>query len=101
MDRLWNDDKCIVFDIDVLGALNLQSQYPEESLSMFIAPPSLEVLENRLRSRGTETPESLTARLQRAAMELERSNSFDQVIINDDLETACQKAARIVTAFLS
>jgi len=101
MDRLWNDDKCIVFDIDVLGALNLQSQYPEESLSMFIAPPSLEVLENRLRSRGTETPESLTARLQRAAMELERCNSFDQVIINDDLETACQKAARIVTAFLS
>jgi guanylate kinase len=100
MTRLWSEDKCVVFDIDVLGAMNLKSQYPLDSLAIFIAPPSLEVLEKRLRNRGTETEETIQIRLNRARMELEQKEKFDLVVVNDQLEIACETVRRAVHKFL-
>lgn len=100
MTRLWLQDKCVVFDIDVLGALNLKAQYPDDSLSVFIAPPSLEVLESRLRGRGTETEETIQIRLSRAKMELSQQEKFDFVVVNDDLSVACANVRKAVENFL-
>jgi guanylate kinase len=100
MTRLWAMDKCVVFDIDVLGAMNLKKLYPQDSLSIFIAPPSLEVLENRLLGRGTETESTIRMRLDRARMEMEQQENFDLIVVNDDLETACQTVRRAVEQFL-
>jgi guanylate kinase len=100
MERQWLVGNCIIFDIDVLGALNLKSQFPDDALALFIAPPSLEVLEDRLRQRGTETKETIQVRLERAKMEMGHSSQFDKVVINDNLELACKEAQRIVEEFL-
>lgn len=99
--RLWDEGKHVVFDIDVLGAIRLQAQFPEKTLSVFIAPPSLEILRERLIIRNTETPENLSIRLQRAEMELQHMDRFDEVIINDDLQKAKQQALDIVSNFLA
>jgi len=100
LDRLWGAHKDIIFDVDVKGALNLSSQFPENTLSLFIRPPDLEVLKDRLIKRGTETPESLQTRLHKAAEELRFAPEFDHVIVNDTLETAMQEAFEAVNNFL-
>ncbi len=100
MERKWEEGKTVVFDIDVKGALNLQRQFRDESLSLFIAPPSREALRKRLEGRGTENAETLEVRMERASMELTQSRQFDTVIINDDLELAKQKAMQAVSSFL-
>jgi guanylate kinase len=100
VERLWALGKCIVFDVDVKGALNIQKAYPNESLSVFIKPPSKEVLLERLKNRKTETPESLQKRINRASEELTYENRFDNVVVNDVLETALKQAEKITRAFL-
>jgi guanylate kinase len=100
MERLWALGKCIVFDVDVKGAINIQKAYPKESLSVFIKPPSKDVLLERLKNRKTETPESLKKRITRASEELTYENRFDTVIVNDVLEIALQNAEKITRAFL-
>ena len=75
--------------------------YGDESLSLFIQPPSFEVLEQRLRERGTETEETLALRLERAKEELETADKFDRIIINDDLETAYNEVKSIVSKFMN
>lgn len=101
MKRIWNQGKAVVLDIDVKGALHVQGQYPEQSLSIFIEPPSIDVLEKRLSSRGTETDESLIARVNKAAYEISFKDQFNKVIVNDDLTKACKEAEDIVADFLS
>jgi guanylate kinase len=100
MERLWTLGKCIVFDVDVKGAVNIQKAYPKESLSVFIKPPSKDVLLERLKNRKTETPESLKKRITRASEELTYENRFDRVIVNDVLETALKNAEKITRSFL-
>ena len=98
--RIWALHKAPLLDVDVKGGLNVQAQYPRQSLSLFIEPPSIEELEKRLRARGTETPESLKARISKAAYEMTFKDRFDHIIINDQLDRACKEAEAIVRNFL-
>lgn len=101
LERIWKEDKYPLLDVDVKGGINIQQLYPTTSLSLFIEPPSIEELERRLKARGTETPESLFARLQKAAFELSFKSQFDHAIINDDLKRACAEAEELVRKFLN
>ena len=98
--RIWNEGKVPVLDIDVKGAIHVQQQYPETTLSIFIEPPSVWELKRRLQSRGTESEESLNARVNKASYELSFKNAFDHIIVNDNLEKAQKQAEDIVKAFL-
>ncbi len=98
--RMKSLDRDIIFDVDVKGALNIKRNYPDGSLALFIKPPSLEVLADRLRSRGTETPESLAKRLEKADYELTFEKNFDLTIVNDRLADAVRDAERAVRRFL-
>ncbi len=100
LKRIWDLNKVPVLDIDVKGALHVQQQYPENTLSLFIQPPSVDELKSRLLSRGTETEESLNARINKAAYEIGFKEHFNEVIVNDMLEKACIEAKAILTAFL-
>ena len=100
VERIWQLDKAPLLDVDVQGGINIQQLYPHNSLSLFIEPPSIEELERRLRARGTESPESLLARLNKAAYELSFKHQFDRIIINDKLEIACGEAEQAVRDFL-
>lgn len=101
LQRIWSLQKTPLLDVDVKGGLNVQSQYPKQSLSLFIEPPSIAELEKRLRSRGTETPESLKSRISKASYELTFKNKFDHIIVNDKLERACAEAENLVGEFLA
>lgn len=101
IERLWSLGKCIIFDVDVKGATNIHKAYPKESLTVFIKPPSKEILFERLKNRKTETPESLKKRIARATEELTYEDKFDKVIVNDDLSKALEEATQIVTQFLN
>ena len=101
MERIWKSGKIPVLDIDVKGAIHVQQQFPENTLSIFIEPPSIEELKRRLQGRGTETKESLGARINKASYEISFKHSFSHTIINNDLETARKEAVEIVEAFLA
>ncbi|HMO33979.1 MAG TPA: guanylate kinase [Lacibacter sp.] len=101
MDRIWQAMQVPVLDIDVKGALHVQGLYPGQTFSLFIEPPSLDVLRRRLEGRGTETPESLAARLNKAAYELSFKEQFDRVVLNDELAQACAEAEAAVGQFLA
>ena len=98
--RIWSEGKIPVLDIDVKGAIHVQQQYPETTLSLFIEPPSVDELKRRLQSRGTESEESLNARVNKASYEISFKHSFDHIIVNDNLEKAQKQAEDIVKAFL-
>ncbi len=99
--RINDNNQIPVFDLDVIGAHNLQEKYREYSKSIFIKPPSIEVLKERLINRKTEDEESLNKRLFRAKMEIEKAPCFDHVIVNDKLEVALQSVDKIVENYLS
>jgi guanylate kinase len=100
LQRVWNENKVPVLDIDVKGAIHVQQQYPETTLSLFIEAPDVNELKRRLQSRGTESEESLNARISKASYELSFKHSFNHIIVNDNLERACKEAETIVSAFL-
>ena len=100
LQRIWENGKSPLLDVDVKGGINIQQQYPTSSLSLFIEPPSIEELEKRLKARGTETLETLQARLNKAAFELSFKSQFDHAIMNDELQRACREAEAIVRKFL-
>ncbi|MEM6395228.1 MAG: guanylate kinase [Bacteroidota bacterium] len=100
IERLWQLDKIIIFDIEVKGATNLKKAFPENSLAVFVQPPSPDILFERLRKRATEDKESLRVRIARAALELTYAESFDHIMVNDDLETTLQDAEEIVAGIL-
>lgn len=101
LQRIWNNQQVPVLDIDVKGAIHVQQQYPDTSLSIFIEPPSVEELKRRLESRGTETPETLQARVNKASFEISFKHHFNKIIINDNLEKACKTAEAIIRDFLA
>jgi len=100
LQRIWNNSQVPLLDIDVKGAIHVQQQYPKSLLTLFIEPPSIEELKKRLESRGTETAESLQARVNKAAYELSFKDHFDKCILNDDFKRACAEAETIVQEFL-
>jgi guanylate kinase len=100
IDRVWQQGKIPLLDIDVHGAMHVQKLFPGSCLSIFIEAPSFEALKQRLESRGTETPDSLEARLHKAAHEKQYKDNFDAVIVNDVLEKAQQEAEMLVQKFL-
>src|SRR5690606_32644109 len=99
-NRLREAGRHVVFDVDVKGAMSIKRLYPDETLTVFIKVPSMEVLEQRLRTRGTDTEESLQKRLSKAAEELEFEPLFDVVLVNDVLEDTLCEAEDIVRNFL-
>lgn len=100
LEKIWEQNKIPVLDIDVKGAIHVQQQFPETSLSLFIQAPSIEELRKRLESRGTESAESLAARINKASYELSFKDQFNNTIINDNLQRACNEAAEIVEEFI-
>jgi len=100
IQRIWDKGQVPVLDIDVKGAIHVQDLYPGKTLSLFIEPPSVEALKNRLMSRGTETEETLQARLNKAAYEISFKHSFTHVIMNDELSKACSEAEQVIDSFL-
>lgn len=100
IERIWAEGKHVVFDIDVVGGMNIKKQYPEQTLAIFVNPPSVEELERRLRVRQTESDEKIEMRLAKAERELSRAPEFDVVLENNDLEIAKQEAENLVSNFI-
>lgn len=101
INRLWDEGKHVIFDVDVEGGANLKEVFGSRALAIFVRPPSINVLEERLRSRGTETEESLQKRLSKAQRELTYESKFDSTVVNDVLAEACEEVVRIVKIFLA
>lgn len=101
IERIWNQGKHVIFDIDVEGGLRLKRKYEEDALAIFVQPPSLEVLKERLTGRGTDSQEKLQERFAKAEKELQYADKFDVVLKNYDLEIACAEAEVLVGEFLS
>lgn len=101
VERLWGLGKTVVFDIDVVGGLRIKEQFPEQSLAIFVKPPSIKELEKRLRARQTETEEKIKMRLGKAAIELEAAPKFDVIIENDILEKALQDTENVIVNFIN
>lgn len=94
------ENKAVLLDIDVLGALNVKRLYGEITLTLFVRPPSMEVLEERLIERGSDSPENIAIRLKKAAFELSHAEDFDEIIVNDDLEQAVSETIAHIRTFL-
>lgn len=101
VNRALQAGSCMIFDVDVNGARSIQQKYPNETVLIFIMPPSLEILEQRLRSRKTENEEKIQRRLSRAKMELEIGKTFLHIIVNDDLPRAIEETENIIQSYLS
>lgn len=100
IQRIWDEGKTVIFDIDVEGGLHLKRKYEEHALAIFVQPPSLLVLIERLTGRGTDSPEKLEERFAKAKKELNYAPQFDIILKNHDLETACKEAELLVDNFL-
>ena len=100
LDRIFAKGHNIIFDVDVEGGINLKKIFGDDSISVFIQPPSVEELRRRLVGRGTDSAEEIEKRVSKAAQEIERAPMFDKIVINDDLETAFKEFSEIVGGFL-
>lgn len=100
VERIWENGQTVIFDVDVLGGLNIKKFYGDKALSIFIKPPTIAELERRLNKRGTETPETLAKRLDKAEYELSFAEQFDVTVLNDDLTRARNEMVSIVKRFL-
>jgi guanylate kinase len=101
LHRIWDQGKVPLLDIDVKGAIHVQQQFPDSSVSLFVEPPSVDELRRRLQSRGTETEESIQARVSKASYEISFRDHFNHVIVNDVLSEACAKAEDIIREFVT
>lgn len=100
LQRIWNEGKVPMLDIDVQGAIHVQQQFAENCLSIFIQPPSVAELRRRLEARGTETPESLETRVNKASYEMSFNHHFTKTILNEDLNKACVETEQVIKDFL-
>ena len=101
LERIWKNNKSVIFDIDVKGAVNIKKQLGEQVLTIFIKPPTKDELYNRLKGRGTETEETIKKRFDRSVLELAFENKFDKVIVNDKLPLAFEELCDVVEEFLN
>ena len=99
VQRIWDKGHVIVFDVDVMGGINLKKIFGEEACSVFIMPPSVEELHRRLVNRGTDAPEVIEKRVAKAEFEITKSPEFDHVVVNDNLETAIVETIEIIEKF--
>ena len=100
VERIWAAGHVIIFDVDVKGGVNLKKYFGEKALSIFIKAPSVETLRQRLVKRGTDSPEAIAERVEKASQEMEYAPQFDYVLINDDLATAFGEGEKVVEDFL-
>ena len=100
VERIWAAGHVIIFDVDVKGGVNLKKYFGEKALSIFIKAPSVETLRQRLVKRGTDSPEAIAERVEKASQEMEYAPQFDYVLINDDLATAFGEVEKVVEDFL-
>lgn len=100
IERIWKQGKHVIFDIDVIGGMNLKKQFGDKALAIFVMPPSIEHLELRLKSRETESPESIARRVAKAESELRTAELFDKSMLNDSLNEAFAEAKKIVAEFI-
>jgi guanylate kinase len=101
VERIWKKGNAVIFDVDVVGGLNLKQIFGANALAIFVQPPSYDELERRLRFRSTETEDKIAQRMAKARKELGAASEFDHVLINDDLDKAIAAAKTIVSDFLS
>lgn len=99
VERIWSEGKDVIFDVDVKGGLNLKKYFGDKALSIFVKVPSIEVLEERLRKRSTESDASLSQRLFKAKFEMKFQDDFDIVLVNEDLTRSCAEAQRLYDEF--
>ncbi len=100
IERIWSEGKTVIFDVDVAGGLNIKKQYSTECFSIFIMPPSLEVLQERLIARGSESSESLQERLDKAEEEIAINQKFDSIVLNDNFDIACKETMGVISNFI-
>lgn len=101
IERIWSEGKNVIFDVDVVGGLNLKKFFGDKALAVFVQPPSIEVLRFRLRNRSTETAEKIAMRINKAQTEMAFAPKFDFVLVNDQLEVALKQAEQAVSEFIS
>src|SRR6056297_3691315 len=100
VERIWANGKNVIFDIDVVGGLDIKNIYPEKTLAVFVKPPSIEELKIRLKKRQTESPDKINMRVAKASIELATAPQFDHIIINNDLNIALEEAYSLVSDFV-
>lgn len=100
IERVWSEGKHVIFDVDVNGGLNIKNFYKDRALAVFVKVPSMEVLEQRLRERKTDSEESISARLFKVKFEMSFEDKFDVTLLNDNLEESLVKAQKLVDDFL-
>ncbi len=100
IERVWSEGKHVIFDVDVNGGLNIKNYYKERALAVFVKVPSMEILEQRLRERKTDSEESISARLFKVKFEMSFEDKFDTTLVNDNLEESLVKAQKLVDDFL-
>lgn len=100
VEKIWESGGIVVFDVDVVGGVRLKECFKEKALSVFVKPPSLEVLRERLVGRGTESQESIEKRVNKASKEMQYIVDFDVVVVNDNLQTTLKEAIKVVSAFI-
>ena len=101
MERIWKAGNVVIFDVDVIGGLNLKEKFQENALSVFVKPPSYDELEKRLRGRSTETEAKIKQRMEKSTKELSFASKFDSILVNDDLVEACDRAETLIHEFLA
>ncbi|TXE12821.1 guanylate kinase [Seonamhaeicola algicola] len=101
VERIWAMGKHVIFDIDVSGGLRIKRKYPEQTLAIFVKPPSIDELKIRLKKRKTESPEKISMRVAKASAELATAPLFDEIVINDNLESAFKDAHTLVSNFIN
>ena len=100
IERIWSAGKVVIFDVDVVGGLNLKKIFKDQALAVFVMAPSIEELEKRLRFRSTETEEKIMIRIGKAKQELDKANEFDFILVNENLDIACEEAKERIENFL-
>ncbi len=100
VERIRNNNKNVIFDVDVVGGVNIKKYYNDQALAVFVQPPSVEELENRLRKRNTDSDEVIAKRLEKSKFELSFAPKFDKIIVNDDLQEAYTEARKTLEEFL-
>jgi len=100
IERIWEEGKAVIFDIDVIGGLHLKRKFGDNALAVFVQPPTLDVLIDRLRGRGTDSEEKLKERIEKADKELAYADKFDVILKNDNLEDACKEASDLLINFV-
>jgi len=100
VERIWKQGKHVIFDIDVIGGLNIKKQFPNKTLAIFVQPPSIKEMERRLRDRQTDSEEKIKERVAKAEKELKYATDFDVILVNDDLKVAKEEAYTLVQKFI-